>query len=193
MLRIYHQPKLSVLRRLKPRLDGMNGWGYASGETVSFRYMQLLFPVVVALHNAEEVLRMPRWSGRPGPWFGGVAPAVFRFATITLAAIALLVTVLSVVAGAGSLWAGITFGFMVALLLNVFVPHVAVSIAQRTWMPGAITAVTLNLPVLGFLVVLALQQGYVSRHEAIIFSVVVPLVLLAFLPVLFATGKRFLQ
>jgi hypothetical protein len=166
---------------------------------MSFRYLELLFPLLVALHNAEEAICLPRWTRRSGPWFGGpwfggerpvgVQPAVFRFAAVVLTALAFVITVLSAVAGRMSFWGNLAFGYMVGMLFNAFVPHIAVSIAKGTLMPGVVTGAVLNVPILSGLAVLALRQGYVSAHDAVVFSIVVPLLLLLMIPVLFRLGK----
>jgi hypothetical protein len=156
---------------------------------MTFRNLQLLFPVLVALHNAEEAIGMPRWMRRSGPWFGGVQPAVFRFAVVVLTVLALAITVLSTVSGRMTFWGNLTFGCIIAMLLNSLVPHIAVSVAKRTLMPGVVTAATLNLPILSFLAALALKQGYVSNHDALVFSIAVPLLLLLMIPLLFKLGK----
>jgi hypothetical protein len=56
-------------------------------------------------------------------------------------------------------------------LANVLIPHVAASVALRSYTPGVATAVTLNLPVLSLLVALALGEGYVSGWKAAAYSV----------------------
>lgn len=156
---------------------------------MNFRYLQLLFPILVALHNAEEAIGMPRWARRSGPWFAGVEPSVFRFAVLVLTIFAFVITMLSAVSGRMTLWGNLTFGFMMAMLLNSLFPHIAVSVARRTLMPGVITAAVLNLPVLSCLMVLALRQGYVSGHDALVFSIVVPVLLLLTIPLLIKIGK----
>jgi hypothetical protein len=156
---------------------------------MTFRTLQLLFPVLVALHNAEEAIGMPRWARRSGPWFGGVEPTVFRFAMVVFTVLAFVVTVLSVVSGRMTFWGNVTFGYIVAMLFNALVPHIAVSVVRRTLMPGVITAAALNLPILSFLAVLALQQGYVSNHDALVFSIAVSLLLALMIPLLFKLGK----
>ena len=132
---------------------------------------------------------MPRWTRRSGRWFGGVQLAVFRFAAVALTVLAVAITVLSTVSGRMTFWADLTFGYIIAMLLNSFVPHIAVSVAKRTLMPGVITAATLNLPILSFLAALALKQGYVSIHDAVAFSIAVPPLLLLMIPLLFKLGK----
>jgi hypothetical protein len=156
---------------------------------MNFRYLQLIFPVLVALHNAEEAIGIPRWAQRSGPWFGQVRPAVFRFGLAVLTTLALALTVLSALAGKSTLWANLTFGYMVAMLFNALVPHIGVSLATRALMPGVRTAALLNLPILSCLTALALKQGYVSAHDALVFSLVVPASLLLTIPLLFQLGK----
>jgi hypothetical protein len=153
--------------------------------SVTFRYLQLLFPILVALHNAEEAIGLPQWAQRTGLPFGAVRPAVFRFAVVVFTALALAVTTLSAVFGGMTLWGNLTFGYIIAVLLNALVPHIAVSIVKRTLMPGVITAAVLNLPILSFLAVLALKQGYVSSHDAAVYSIVVPILLLLMMLLLF--------
>jgi hypothetical protein len=156
---------------------------------MTFRTLQLLFPVLAALHNAEEAIYLPRWIRRSGPWFGGVEPAVFRFAVVVFTVLAFVVTVLSAVSGRMTIWGNLTFGYMIAMLINALVPHIAVSVVKRTFMPGVITAAALNLPILSFLAVLALKQGYISNHDALVFSIAVPLLLALMIPLLFKLGK----
>jgi hypothetical protein len=114
---------------------------------------------------------------------------VFRFAVVVLTVLALAITVLSTVSGRMTFWGNLTFGCIIAMLLNSLVPHIAVSVAKRTLMPGVVTAATLNLPILSFLAALALKQGYVSNHDALVFSIAVPLLLLLMIPLLFKLGK----
>ena len=82
-----------------------------------------------------------------------------------------------------------TFGCMVVTLANVLIPHLALTVALRSYMPGVVTAVALNLPVLSLLVVLAIREGYVSGWKAADYSAVVAGLLIAAIPALFKTGK----
>lgn len=156
---------------------------------MTFQHLQLLFPILVALHNTEEAVYAPRWRGRSSRWFGGSNSTAFRLSLVVFTALAILVTALSAHSGRMTLWGNVTFGYMVAILINAFVPHLAVSISQRTLMPGVITAVTLNLPILTFLAALALKQGYVSTHDALAYSLAVPLSLLALMLLFFRMGR----
>jgi hypothetical protein len=75
------------------------------------------------------------------------------------------------------------------MLANVPIPHIAASVALRSYMPGVVTAVALNLPVLSLLVVLALREGYVSGWKAVEYSAGVAALLLLSIPALFKLGK----
>lgn len=156
---------------------------------MSFGNLQWLFPIVVTLHNAEEALWLPAWSKRTGFWRTPVTPGVFRFAVAVLTVLAFAVTWLSAVSGKQTVWTYLVFGSMVVTLANVLIPHVAVSVARRSYMPGVATAVTFNLPVLSLLVVMALKEGYVSGAKAAAYSVGVAGLVLLFIPALFKIGR----
>jgi len=116
---------------------------------MTFRGLEWLFPLVVSLHNAEEAIAFPGWSGGFGRrWHGSVTPGVFRFAAAVLSLLAIAVTWMSVISGRQTVWTYLAFGYIAAMLVNVLVPHVAATIALRRYVPGVATAVLLNLPVL---------------------------------------------
>jgi hypothetical protein len=156
---------------------------------MSFGDMQWLFPIVVALHNAEEAIWFPAWSRRAGRWHAPIAPGVFRFAVVVLTVLAFMVTWLSARSGKQAVWTYLAFGYMVAMLANVLIPHIAVTIAMRRYMPGLVTGVVLNVPVLYLLLKLALEEGYVSAWKAAAYSVGVVGLLLLSIPTLFKLGK----
>jgi heme/copper-type cytochrome/quinol oxidase subunit 4 len=156
---------------------------------MSYRNLLWLFPIVMTLHNAEEAIWLPAWARRTGFWHTPVSPGVFRFAAAVLTVLAFAVTALSAESGKQSIWTYLAFGSMVVTLANVLIPHLAASVAQRSYMPGLATAVALNLPVLSLLVVMALREGYVSGARAAAYSVAVAGCLVAFIPALFKIGK----
>lgn len=156
---------------------------------MSFGNLQWLFPIVVTLHNAEEAIWLPAWSKRAGFWRSPVAPGVFRSAVAVLTVLAFAITWLSAESGKQTVWTYLAFGCMVVTLANVLIPHIALTVAQRSYMPGVATAVTLNLPVLSLLVVMALKEGYVSGVRAAEYSVGVAGLLLLFILALFKIGR----
>lgn len=104
-----------------------------------------LFPVVVSLHNLEEGLFFTRYAHRFRPW-RTVGVKAFRFALVVLTGLAYLTASLNHMGGPRSPGAYLHAGYMLAMLLNVFVPHLGVSLAQRRLMPGTATGVLLVLP-----------------------------------------------
>jgi hypothetical protein len=156
---------------------------------MSFRHLIWLFPAVATLHNAEEAIWLPAWSVDAGRWFPRIAPRIFRFAAGVLTVVAWLVTWMSVRSGRESMWTYLTFGFMVAMLGNVFVPHAALTIAMRKYMPGLGTGLALNLSLVSWLVFLAVKEGQVSGGKAIASILGMPMLLALFIPLLFRIGR----
>ena len=154
-----------------------------------FANLEWLFPVLLILHNTEEAIWLPAWANRTGFWRSPVSPGTFRFAAAVLTVLALAVTWLSARSGGQTLWTYVTFGYMAAVFGNAVYPHLALSIATRSYMPGAATAIALNLPVLSFLLVLALLEGQVSGWRAIAYVLGVSGLLLVSVLVLFKLGR----
>jgi hypothetical protein len=153
------------------------------------RSLIYLFPILVALHNTEEAIWLPGWSERAGLWHTPVASGVFRFAAAILTVLAFVLTALSIRAGKEAVWTYLLFGYMVAMLANVLFPHLAAAVALRRYTPGVVTAVVLNLPVLSLLISLALREGYVSDWTAVAYSAGMSGLLLLSIPALFKLGK----
>jgi hypothetical protein len=156
---------------------------------MSFGNLQWLFPIVVTLHNAEEAIWLPGWSKRAVLWHSPVSPGSFRFVVTVLTVLAFAFTWLSAESGKQTVWTYLAFGYMAAVLANVLIPHIALTVALRSYMPGVATGVVLNLPVLSLLVVMALKEGYVSGWKAAEYSAGVAGLLLLFIPALFKSGK----
>jgi hypothetical protein len=157
---------------------------------ISFRQLQWLFPIAITIHNLEEAIWLPGFVAAHGselPWT--VEPAEFRFALAVLTAAAWIVTYLSWRTGPQSVWAYLLFGYIVAMLVNVVVPHIPAAIIFRAYVPGVITAVVVNFPVLAFLSFRAIRDRYVVGRKAVAFGVGVPVGIVALVPALFALGR----
>jgi len=172
------------------RLTGVTSFTTISGTTkMTFANLEWLFPIVIVLHNVEEAIWLPGWAERTGFWRATVSRGAFRFAAAVLTVLALAVTWLSARSGGQTIWTYLMFGYMAAMLANAIYPHLAMSIATRSYMPGVGTAVALNLPVLSWLLVLALLEQQVSGWKAVAYALGVPGLLLLSLPALFKLGK----
>jgi hypothetical protein len=156
---------------------------------MSFQSLLWFFPIVVTLHNVEEAIWFPEWTRRVRRWPAPVAPGVFRFAVAVFTILAFAVTWLSARSGKQTVWTYLAFGYMVGVLANALIPHIALTLAMRRYMPGVATAVAVNLPVLSLLVVAAIREGYVSGSKAVAYSIGVSAVLLVSIPALFKLGR----
>jgi hypothetical protein len=148
-----------------------------------------LFSLAVSLHNLEEAHGFPAYRQRFKPWQRvGIMP--FRFALAVLTVMAFVTAYASHAGGPKSLGAYLHTGYMLAMLLNVFVPHLAVSLVQQRLMPGTVTAVLIILPVTLTSLVGSVQSGWLGPLPFVLYGVGVTAALLASLPLLFKLGAR---
>ena len=108
----------------------------------------------------------------PAPGAGTI-----RSALVVITIAAFVVTYMSSRKGEGSFWAYLLFGSIVAMLVNVFVPHVPAAILFRGYAPGVVTAVFINLPLMSWLVLRAVQERWVVGRKAVAFGAGVPVVI----------------
>jgi hypothetical protein len=152
---------------------------------MSFRNLQWLFPIAVTLHNSEEAIWLPDWlshHARQVPVHPN--PGAFRFAAALLTVAAFVVTYLSVRKGKETAWAYLLFGYIVAMLANVFIPHIPASLILRSYTPGVVTAVLVNLPVMSLLAIRELREGWVSGRKALTYGIATPLAIAGIIPFL---------
>lgn len=141
---------------------------------MSFRKMQWLFPLVVALHEGEEAVFMPKWVSAHGsrlPLHPTAGVIFGGLLLLTLAACA--ITILSARSGEQSVWAYLLFGYAAAMLINVFVPHVPATLVFRAYTPGVVTAVLINLPFMSVLLFKAVHDHWVMGIRAVRYAVLV--------------------
>jgi hypothetical protein len=134
-----------------------------------------LFAFGVVVHNAEEAWLLPSWPRRPRFRWAAVEAGSFRFAAAVLSMLALLAAWLAGVGGAHSLGAYFIAGYAAAMVLNVFLPHVAATVALRAYAPGTATALLCNLPLGGWLLYRSLAERQI---EPSVFAVSGPLTVL---------------
>jgi len=158
---------------------------------MDFRRLQWVFPIAVTLHNAEEAIWMHGWAANHLEDVVGRPPGAteIRAALVVLTVAAFVATYLSVRRGPESIWAYLTFGYIIAMLANVFVPHVPAAIVVRGYAPGVVTAVLLNLPLMSYVALRAVRDRWVSGWKAAVFAVVVPLTLAGMTSVFLILGR----
>jgi len=157
---------------------------------MSLSLLGWLFAIGVLVHNAEEALLLPAWSLSAGRWHAPVVSGVFRFAVAVLTVLVFVAAWLAAVGGSGSLGAYFITGYALAMLLNVFIPHLTATIVLRRYAPGTTTALLFNLPLGGCLVYRALTEGYVNSTVFAVSGPLIVLGILASIPLLFAIGGK---
>jgi hypothetical protein len=155
-----------------------------------FETLTWTFVVAFAVHNGEEAAWLPAWSRTAGRWHSGVDAWPFRFAVLVLTLAAVVVAWLATAQGPHSVGAYLISGFALAMLLNVFLPHVATTIALRRYMPGTATALLFILPAS----IALLREAFAAeRIVPSTFAWAGPAVvatLAGAIPLLFAAGRR---
>lgn len=149
-----------------------------------------LFTLGVLLHNTEEALGLPAWSLHAGKWHSPVGPREFRFAVVVLSSLLVIFALAASLAADGSVSVYLMAGYVLAMVLNVFMPHVLATVFMRRYMPGTITALVLNLP-LGLLYLSrSLSENRIELHVLYWSGPVVVLGILASIPFLFHLGRK---
>jgi hypothetical protein len=152
-----------------------------------------LFVLAIALHNLEEAVWLPAWSKAGGRLRRPVDAPSFRFAVLVLTFAAAGCVLLAAAQGPGSTGAYLLCGYALAMLVNVVVPHLAVSLATGTYAPGTGTAVLLNLPAGAWLLHRGFAEGWVSAGAFAIAGPLTALALAASIPLLLALGGWLLR
>lgn len=131
----------------------------------------LLIPVV-ALHNVEEWLAVPH--------YGSIAPTlqsyagravtppsfpVLEIAWVLVTLVPALIVVAAAAARRSRRWDWLVCGIAAIYLANAIVPHLLEFALSRTYAPGVLTAVFVNLPFALLLLSRAVTEGYVPRRH----------------------------
>lgn len=153
----------------------------------------IFFPIAITLHNLEEAIWMPRWSLHAKRFRKPVEPGEFHFGIIVVTMLAYLSCFLAVTYPSLFLFKHIFFGFLGAMILNAFIPHLGATIVFRRYSPGLLTGLLLLVPINSILVVKAIVSGDLQWFEFFSSTAVVAVVLLTLLPFLFRFGKRLID
>lgn len=146
-----------------------------------------LFSLAVSLHNLEEALGIPTYAQHFKPW-QSVGPTPFRFTLVVLTDLAFVTSYASQTGGPRSVGAYLHAGYMLAMLLNAFILHLAVSWAQRRLMPGTVTAVVFILPITLTGIINGLRSGRLEPLPFALYGIGVTAALLVSIPPLFRLG-----
>jgi hypothetical protein len=157
---------------------------------MTLTFLGWLFTIGVVVHNTEEAYYLPAWSESAGKWHAPVGAPEFRFAVTVLSVFLVAIAAGASLSPPGSIGVYLMTGYVLAMVLNVLMPHVIASVVMHKYMPGTATALLFNFP----LGVLYLRQAFAENNVDLqVFywaGPVVVLSILASIPVLFAVGRR---
>lgn len=157
--------------------------------TVALPPIFWLFPIAFTLHNLEEAIWMPAFSKTAGRLHRPVGTFEFIFALIPITALGWLVTLLFYAAGPLGVPCHLFFAFNLAMLVNVFFPHLAATVALRRYCPGLATGLLLLAPVNSFLLIIGFRHGYFAVPELIVVTAVFAGLVAGAIPLLFRAGR----
>jgi len=109
---------------------------------VPFRSVVWFLPLAFTLHNVEEWIWMPGWSG--GLFQSPVSGTAFRFALVvlTLAGWGIAFLASRSRAEGPAVYAAVALAAI--MLLNVVFPHVLATLVLQRYAPGVVTAFVIN-------------------------------------------------
>lgn len=146
-------------------------------------------PIAITLHNIEEALWLPRWSTEnAGRWHRPVGEFEFRFAVTIFTLLAYLIAGLTQRFGAGSFWHYLLVSYAIGQGLNIFIPHLAATIALRSYAPGLLSGVLFVLPSATLLIYRAFSAGQLQPAKLMIIALIFIPVMLCCIPLLFRLG-----
>ena len=136
--------------------------------------------------------RQPQWSQNV-PIQKPVSSGEFHFAALIITVLAYLVAFLYLSFPKINLIKWAFTGFLSSMVINAIFPHLIATILLRTYAPGVITGLLLNLPINTIILYNLHTSKSVSTKEIFISTVVAGILLLALLPVLFTFGNRIID
>jgi len=156
---------------------------------MTFPLLCWLFAAAITVHNLEEALLLPGWSQSAGRWHRPVGAREFRFAVGMLTALAYIAAALSMVGGKETVSSYFIAGYALAMLMNVFFPHLLATAVMRRYAPGTATALLLNLPVTVLLLYRGFQESYIRESTFLWAGPLVVAAILGSIPLLFTIGR----
>jgi hypothetical protein len=141
----------------------------------SYRLTAVLFGMGVTLHNLEEALYLPAWARSHLKLRFEPDPKTFWVLTSLVSATIWIPIVGVCVSTESARFQTALSGFALAMAVNAVLPHLAISLATRSYSPGAGTGMLLNLPLGVALIHAQLGVPAISRvdfwREAVVYAV----------------------
>lgn len=154
--------------------------------------IELLFLLGFSLHNIEEALWLPQWSGFAKKYHRIVGVNEFRFAVIVVTTLGYLVTFQYFIFSYSLLSRYIYLGFIFMMVFNAFFPHLVATVSLKRYAPGTVTGLLLNVP-LGLYII---KTGIKSRNEILYVlsaGMLVSVIMLLIIKLLFLCGRKLFE
>ena len=153
------------------------------------RHYALFFCLAITIHNIEEALWLPQWSQSASSFQQPVTANEFHFTVLIITLLAYVCSFLYVRFHNSKLLKWAFIGFLGSMVVNAIFPHLLATIVMKTYAPGVVTGLLLNLPINTIILYKLHKQHVITEKEIAISMVVVGGVLLAIITVLFAIGR----
>ncbi len=172
-------------------IDNLNKMSAALNR-VSYKKLAWIPAVTETIHNIEEAVFLPAWSAGAGLWNWHLTVFQFRFA---VAAVTLLVYVIIYyyTRNGNKFSTHLYCGTLVVILVNVFVPHLAVSVLTASCSPGVLSGIILNVPATLYLLRRGLRENLFTYSVLARGTAVIALVMLLLIALSFTAGGFFEQ
>lgn len=152
-------------------------------------HLWILFPLAITLHNLEEAIWLPGWSHHAGRFHRPVQTGEFRFAVAMITLLAYLSFFLVVKFPEAWVWNHLFHGFLGAMIVNTFVPHLASTILLRRYSPGLASGLLLLTPINSIILAQSIMSGRVTLPNLLWSVFAVGLMLVSLIPLLFKIGS----
>ncbi|MEK4229314.1 HXXEE domain-containing protein [Solibacillus sp. FSL H8-0538] len=153
-------------------------------------YFVICFCLAITLHNIEEAIWLPEWSQQATKFQKSVTPGEFRFAVIIITVFAYLAAFTFLFVPQSNIAKWTFIGFLGSMIINAIFPHLLATIVMKTYAPGLITGLLLNIPINSMILFQLFESQVIEYKELIISTVVVGGCLLALIPLLFKIGRK---
>jgi Sec-independent protein secretion pathway component TatC len=148
-------------------------------EQWTFTQLIWLAPFLFALHNLEEAPQMERWSEKVRlGWISPVNTRQFVIAVTALTAGVLLPAVFAALNPQQKIAVYLLVEVQAILLVNALT-HIGATLRFRSYSPGLVTAIMINLPFAVYFLYRAIEEGLLAPNQLVILVLAAPFAMLA--------------
>ena len=147
----------------------------------------VLLALAATVHNVEEMIWLPGFAHSPAlRW--DVPPRAFRFAA-TVITLAFWASALALLSGVSAVEPVIA-GFALAVIVNAFLPHLALTVILRRYHPGTASGLLLVVPAALLYLVTVDASQRIGDPAFLAWAAAGAAGLAAAVPLLLALGRR---